>query len=243
MAVPDNFRSAEEKERFIQSTFSAIAARYDRINRIMTFSMDRRWRRRTAYFTGAPVGGSALDVCCGTGELSQALAERIGARGRVVGLDFNQDMLDIGREKQRQGLLANNIEFLQGNAMELPFPDNEFDTATIGFALRNVPDYRRVLREMMRVVRPGGAVVSLETGKPSMPLFKSLHGLYVDQLVPLIDKLSGDKKGPYAWLARSATAFLSQDALCRVFADIGLKDVVYHDLFGGVVAIHVGRKL
>ncbi|MBM7865479.1 demethylmenaquinone methyltransferase [Heliobacterium gestii] len=240
--MAEEFRSAEEKERFIQSTFSAIAARYDLMNQVMTFNSDTRWRRKAATLSRLPVGGAGLDVCCGTGELAQALAERVGAGGSVVGLDFNADMLTVAREKQREGKLARQIEFIQGNAMELPFPDNRFDTATIGFGLRNVPDFRQALREMTRVVKPGGTVVSLETSKPQSWPMKPLHGFYVDQLVPIIDRLSVGQKGPYAWLARSAQAFLPQEELSAVFREVGLTQVRYDNLFGGVAAIHVGFK-
>ncbi|ABZ84502.1 menaquinone biosynthesis methyltransferase ubie [Heliomicrobium modesticaldum Ice1] len=240
--MAEEFRSAEEKERFIQSTFSAIAARYDLMNQVMTFNSDTRWRRKAAALSQLPVGGAGLDVCCGTGELTQALAERVGARGSVVGLDFNADMLAVAREKQREGRLARQIDFIQGNAMALPFPDNRFDTATIGFGLRNVPDFRQVLREMTRVVKAGGTVVSLETSKPQSWPMKPLHRFYVDRLVPVIDRLSVGKQGPYAWLARSAQAFLSQEELSAVFREIGLIKVRYYNLFGGVAAIHVGFK-
>ncbi|MDD2420935.1 MAG: demethylmenaquinone methyltransferase [Heliobacteriaceae bacterium] len=242
MAVSGQFRSAAEKERFIQATFSTIAGCYDGMNRVMTFSLDRRWRRYTVQLSGMPAGGRALDVCCGTGELARALAERTGPAGRVTGLDFNREMLQIAKRKQEQGLLADSIDFVQGNAMALPFPDNQFDTATIGFGLRNVPDYRQVLREMRRVVRPGGTVVSLETGKPTLPVFKSLHGLYVGLFVPLIDRLAAGKNGPYAWLASSAEAFLPQEALAQVFREIGLDNVFFRNIFGGAAAVHVGVK-
>ncbi|MCW2278456.1 demethylmenaquinone methyltransferase [Heliophilum fasciatum] len=242
MGAIGNFRSAEEKERFIQATFSTIATRYDRMNQVMTFNLDRRWRRKTVQLSGVPVGGEALDVCCGTGELSQALAKHVGGKGRVIGLDFNAQMLAMAREKQEKGRLARQIQFIQGNAMALPFEDNCFDTATIGFALRNVPDYRQALREMLRVVRPGGTIVSLETAKPEVPVLKELHGFYVNGVVPMIDKLSVGQQGPYAWLARSAQAFLPQKDLARVFTELGCQQVSYHNLLGGVVAVHVGVK-
>ncbi|MTV47456.1 demethylmenaquinone methyltransferase [Heliobacillus mobilis] len=240
--MPDEFHSAEEKERYIQSTFSTIASRYDLINQVFTFNSDRRWRRKTAYYSAVGIGGTALDVCCGTGELAQALAERVGRRGHVVALDFNHDMLEVAREKQRQRLLEPQIEFIQGNAMELPFEDNRFDAATVGFGLRNVPDYRQALREMTRVIRPGGTVVCLETSKPVSTGLRLLHGLYVDHFIPMLDKMAAGRQGPYAWLARSTQAFLSQEELAQVFRDIGLINVRYYNLFGGAAAIHVGYK-
>lgn len=242
LTVLGGFQSVEEKEQFVHSTFSTIAPRYDRMNRLMTFNLDRRWRKKTATLSMVPKGGKALDVCCGTGELSQALAEQVSSQGQVIGLDFNADMLAIARAKQLQGRLAPTIEFMQGNAMALPFADNQFDTATIGFALRNVPDFRGALREMVRVVRPGGTIVSLETGTPSMPVMKFFHGFYVDAVMPLIDRFAVGQAGPYAWLARSAKAFVPQKELACVFEQIGCEQVAYVDLFGGVVAIHVGVK-
>ncbi|KAB2954609.1 demethylmenaquinone methyltransferase [Heliorestis acidaminivorans] len=242
MNYSDGFRSAEEKERYIQSTFSSIAGHYDAMNQWMTFYLDRRWRKKTALISAVPIKGRALDVCCGTGELSHCLAEQVSLQGEVTALDFNEDMLAVARKKQQKNRIHGNITFLQGNAMELPFDDNSFDTATIGFGLRNVPDFRQVLGEMMRVIRPGGTVVSLETAKPDAFIIKDMHKLYVKQLVPLLDKLSGGPKGPYAWLARSAQSFLPQEELAQEFRALGLEKVRYHNLLGGAVAIHVGFK-
>ncbi|QGG47756.1 demethylmenaquinone methyltransferase [Heliorestis convoluta] len=243
MQYSDGFRSAEEKERYIQSTFSAIANHYDSMNQWMTFNLDSRWRKKTALFSAVPLGGKALDVCCGTGELSHCLASQVGTTGEVIGLDFNEDMLAVAREKQKKDQIHKNIIFVQGNAMTLPFPDNTFHTATIGFGLRNVPDFRHVLGEMMRVIQPGGTVVSLETGKPEAFLIKDMHKLYVKKMVPMLDKLSGGPRGPYAWLARSAQSFLPQEELAKEYKALGLEKVKYYNLLGGAVAIHVGFKV
>lgn len=238
----EGFCSSDAKEAYIQKTFSSIAGNYDKLNAVMTFKLDRRWREKTALATGLGLGGNALDVCCGTGDLAQALAERCGNRGGVTALDFNADMLAQAKEKQSNGFLSSRIRFIQGNAMELPFPDHTFDTATIGFALRNVPDYVHVLKEMTRVVRPGGTVVTLETSKPQFPLLKELHHLYMSCLVPVLGQvLAGDAKA-YGWLAKSTAQFASQKELKAQMTALGLRQVRYVNLVGGVAAIHVGVK-
>lgn len=234
--------SGKSKEEFVHGVFSSIAHRYDLMNTALTFNLDKYWRRFTVAKTNIAPGGCALDVACGTGMLSIELAKTAGTSGRVVGLDFCENMLDHAVRNVEKTPYKNNIEFLQGNAMELPFEDNTFDCATIGFALRNVPDVNRCIAEMRRVVKPGGRVVSLELAKPSAPVFKQLYYLYFDHLVPLLGKLGVRKDGPYQWLSNSLKIYPHQSVVRDIFTNVGLKNAVYHELTGGIVAVHIGTK-
>ena len=140
--------------------FDRISGGYDRMNRLISGGMDGRWRTFTAGVSGAVAGDAVIDVCCGTGDLSLSLLDRVSSRGRVVGLDFADEMLDVARTK------SSIVEWIQGDALDLPFEDDQFAAATVGFGMRNLPDYARGFAEMARVVRPGGRVVCLELTEP-----------------------------------------------------------------------------
>lgn len=231
-----------DKAEYVRGVFAKIAKRYDLMNTLLSFNQDRYWRRRAVGETGLATGGRALDVCCGTGMLTLALAERVGPSGTVCGLDFSPEMLNVARAKVAQSTCGSRIELLEGDAMALPFPEDRFDAATIGFALRNVPDISVVLGEMRRVVRPGGRVVSLELAKPSMFGFKQLYYLYFEQILPLFGRLGVGVDGPYRWLPESLRRFPHQAEVAKLFEQAGFRKVDYYELTGGIVAIHIGVK-
>ncbi|MDR3564255.1 MAG: demethylmenaquinone methyltransferase [Negativicutes bacterium] len=237
-----NKSASWNKEEFVHNLFCTIAHRYDLLNTLLSFNRDRYWRRFAIGQTGLAAGQTGLDVCCGTGLMSIGLAKRLGPEGRVVGLDFCRSMLDIAVTNIAKTPYGANIELIEGNAMALPFADDSFDCATIGFALRNVPDIRAVISEMRRVVRPGGRVVSLDLAKPGAPGFKQLYYLYFEQILPILGKLGIGRDGPYQWLPESLRRFPHQTEICAYFSEVGLKDAAYHELTGGIVAVHVGRK-
>lgn len=222
--------------------FSSIAWKYDWMNTIMTFNLDSRWRKFTVAQANLSEGSIGLDVCCGTGKLCIEQAKSVGATGKVIGLDFCENMLRVAEKKLANHPLRSRIELVQGNAMNLPFPDNTFDCATIGFALRNVPDITKTLQEMMRVVKPGGRVISLELAKPSAPVFKQLYWFYFEKFVPLLGKLRVGVEGPYSYLPYSVKIFPHQQEIKQLFSQIGLQDAACHELTGGIVAVHVGTK-
>ena len=222
--------------------FNTIARRYDLLNRLMSLGMDRRWRRLAVQRSEFRPGGRALDICCGTGMITQELALTAGATGQVTGLDFSEQMLAVARENLQGFRLAKSITLVQGNAMDLPFPDDSFDCVTVGWGLRNVPDIATVLREMTRVVRPGGKVVSLDMAKPGAPVFKQLYWLYFNKLVPLMGHLWAGSRGAYNYLHDSARVFPHQQELAQMFAATGLVETGYQNLCGGVVALVEGRK-
>jgi len=237
-----NLPSKENKEKFVREMFNTIAGRYDLMNTLMSFGLDKSWRRFTVKRSELKAGGYGLDVCCGTGMLVMEQARVAGPGGRVVGLDFSENMLAVARENIKDFEYKQNIQLIQGNAMELPFEDNTFDCVTVGWGLRNVPEIMTAVKEMVRVVKPGGKVVSLDMAKPSAPVFKQVYWLYFEKIVPAMGKVWAGKKGAYDYLHDSARVFPHQAELARLFAAAGLVETAYHDLTGGVVAVVEGRK-
>jgi len=227
-------------EQYVHEVFQSIAPKYDKMNDIISFRRHKAWRAFAMRRMSVRPGTSAVDLCCGTCDWTIALA-RAGA-ARVVGLDFSEAMLEIGRRKVEQSGLAGRIELHHGNAMALPFEDNAFDYATIGFGLRNVPDLRQVLREMTRVVKPGGLVVSLDASKPTWQPFKALYDLYFQHLMPLLGKIFASRYQQYKWLPESLSQFPGRHELAEIFREVGLVEVQAYPLSGGVAALHIGVK-
>ncbi|WP_200759517.1 demethylmenaquinone methyltransferase [Effusibacillus dendaii] len=235
----NQFSSKEEKVHYV---FSRIAERYDLMNSVLSFRQHKVWRTYTMKRMNVRPGQSAIDVCTGTGDWAIALANAVGPNGRVVGVDFCEPMLEKGRAKVEQKGLSQNLELLYGNAMALNFPDNTFDYATIGFALRNVPDVLHVLREMTRVVKPGGMVVSLELSKPEWPPFRSLYYFYFDKILPRIGNAAAKDNISYSWLPESLKGFPGRLQLEEIFRQAGLERVESKPLTGGIAAMHIGYK-
>lgn len=186
-------------------------------------------------------GQTALDLCCGTCDWTIALADA-SVTGKVIGLDFSQNMLDVGAVKINKLGLNDQISLVQGNAMSLPFEDSSFDYVTIGFGLRNVPDYLQVLKEMRRVVKPGGQVVCLEVSKPTWQPFKAMYSLYFGRILPLMGKLVAKRFEEYKWLPESLKMFPDRAQLAKLFEEAGLIQVNAYPLTGGVAALHMGTK-
>ncbi|MGI6684412.1 MAG: demethylmenaquinone methyltransferase [Bacillota bacterium] len=234
--------SNENKEGYVRDLFNTIAGRYDLLNSMMSLGMDNKWRRFAVRRSEVGPGSLALDICCGTGKITLELAKRVGETGHVTGLDFSEKMLDVARKSVTASGLEKRITIKQGNAMDLPFPDNSFDAVTVGWGLRNVPDIFTVVNEMRRVVKPGGMIISLDMGKPEIPVFKEIYWLYFEKIVPLMGKIWARKESAYNYLHYSAKAFLHQKELAALFQEAGLTDTAYHNLCGGVVAVVEGRK-
>ncbi|MDQ0271082.1 demethylmenaquinone methyltransferase [Cytobacillus purgationiresistens] len=231
----------QSKEERVHKVFEKIYGNYDKMNSVISFQQHTRWRMDTMKRMNVQPGSKALDVCCGTGDWTIALSEAVGENGEVVGLDFSKNMLKIGEEKVKNHHLS-NIQLVHGNAMELAFPDNTFDYVTIGFGLRNVPDYLQVLKEMHRVVKPGGIAVCLETSQPTLIGFKQGYYLYFRYVMPLFGKLFAKSFNEYAWLHESAKDFPGMKELAVMFEKAGFADVKYKPYTGGVAAVHIGMK-
>ncbi|MFC0214860.1 demethylmenaquinone methyltransferase [Paenibacillus chartarius] len=234
-------RQAKSKEQFVHEVFESIAPKYDKMNDILSFGRHRAWRKFTMDKMNVKKGSSAIDLCCGTCDWTISLAKASGS-GSIVGLDFSKNMLDFGEAKIERLGLDDQIDLVQGNAMSLPFEDNSFDYATIGFALRNVPDLVKVIEEMQRVVKPGGMVVSLELSKPTWQPFKAIYYFYFNQLLPFLGKLVADRYEQYKWLPESLKQFPDHRQLADIFRRTGLQDVRVYPLTGGIAALHIGIK-
>lgn len=231
----------QSKEERVHHVFEKIYQNYDKMNSVISFQQHKKWRKDTMKRMNVQKGSKALDVCCGTGDWTIALAEAVGPEGEVIGLDFSKNMLKIGEEKVKNNNL-NQVSLIHGNAMELPFPDHSFDYVTIGFGLRNVPDYMQVLREMNRVLKPGGMAVCLETSQPTMFGFKQLYYFYFSHIMPLFGKIFAKSYEEYSWLQESAREFPGMKELAKMFEEAGFTDVHYKPYSGGVAAVHFGSK-
>lgn len=231
----------KDKRTYVKETFNSIAGRYDFMNSLMSLGMDKRWRKKTVEIADIKPGMNILDVCCGTGKLLIEISKVIGSSGSATGIDFSERMLETA--KKNIGLPeASNITLIQGDAADIPFDDAVFDGCTVGWGLRNVPDTRQVIREMMRVVKPKSMIVSIDMGKPELPIFKQIYWFYFEKLIPFFGKLFAGAPKEYSYLYNSAKKFSSQSELRDIFSECGLKNCGYKNLFGGVVAIVYGEK-
>ena len=210
--------------------FDRIAGPYDLMNSVMTAGLHHRWRSRAVDLARVGPGSKALDVATGTGDLAIELASR-GAE--VVGSDFSEGMLDVARRKAPQ------LRWEQGNALDLPYGDDSFDAATVGFGARNFSDLERGLREMARVVRPGGRVVVLEITTPQKPPLSTFFSLWFDRIVPMLGKLAAEPEA-YTYLPNSVKRFPGPEALGAMLAGAGLVDVRWILTAGGIIALHSG---
>lgn len=224
-------------EHQVNALFSRVAPHYDLLNNVISLGTQKLWRRDLFKQLQVSPHANALDVCCGTGDLAIELAKRIPA-GRVTGLDFNQQMLDLAFEKTKT---IGNLFLIRGDAMRLPFDDNQFDIVTIGFGLRNVPDADQALSEIYRVLKPGGQFVSLEMSQPTNPLVKVGWKAYFNAF-PVMASLAGGHFKDYQYLKKTSQQFVSAHQLARMMKAVGFKDVHYQLLNFGAAALHFGTK-
>jgi demethylmenaquinone methyltransferase/2-methoxy-6-polyprenyl-1,4-benzoquinol methylase len=225
--------------------FTGIAHRYDFLNHFLSVSMDRHWRKSAVnkvreLVASAPPSMLCLDVCSGTGDLAVALHR--GLRSRVIASDFCHPMLTRANAKMRAAGVAPSIHNIEGDALRLPFPDRSFDAVTIGFGLRNLEDFRRGLREMHRVLKPGGALVILEFSRPVMPVFKHIFNFYFRRILPRLGAaISGDRTA-YQYLPDSVWRFPTPVELAALMRADGFQQVDYVNLTGGIATLHSGKK-
>jgi demethylmenaquinone methyltransferase/2-methoxy-6-polyprenyl-1,4-benzoquinol methylase len=238
-------RPSRESEEFpdqVQGMFDRIAGVYDLMNTAMTAGLHHRWRARAADRAELAPGDAALDVCCGTGDLTLELARRVAPGGRVIGCDFSKPMLELARKKaagDERGVAE--VEFDFADALELPYDDAAFDAVTVGFGLRNLADLERGVEEMTRVLRPAGRLVVLEITQPIRPPLSTFFSLWFDRLVPLLGSVAGDAAA-YNYLPDSVRRFPRPEALAELMAAAGLGRIRYLVLAGGIIAVHSGVK-
>jgi demethylmenaquinone methyltransferase / 2-methoxy-6-polyprenyl-1,4-benzoquinol methylase len=232
----DSAHFAEQVNRM----FDRIADRYDLLNSVMTAGLHHRWRRRAADRAELAPGDAALDVCCGTGDLTLELASRVSPDGYVVGCDFSEPMLDLARRKAAQrGDAAARFEW--ADALQLPYDAGRFDAVTVGFGIRNFADRDRGLLEMARVLRPGGRLVILEITEPKRPPLSTFYSLWFDRIVPLLGSLSNDPEA-YSYLPESVRSFPGPQGLAEKMDAAGFTRIRWTILAGGIIAIHSGVR-
>jgi demethylmenaquinone methyltransferase/2-methoxy-6-polyprenyl-1,4-benzoquinol methylase len=225
------------KATYVNRMFAAIADRYDLMNRLMTGGLDQAWRRTVIELAHLPPAGWLLDVATGTGDIAYT-ARRQAPAAHVVGIDFTHEMMVVGQRKHHQGI----VDFVDGDAMRIPFPDDTFDAVTSGFGMRNVTAIAAAFAEQRRVARPGGRIICLETMPPPRGLWGALYRFYFFRLVPLLGGLISGQRRAYTYLPHSTERFPEPDALKAIMEGVGLRDVRYQRLMLGTVAIHVGVK-
>ena len=232
----------EDKVKKVGEVFHSVAANYDLMNDLMSLGIHRLWKRYTIELSAARTGHTILDIAGGTGDLTMKFSRLVGKTGKVVLADINDSMLHVGRDKLLDKGYAGNIEYVQANAECLPFNDNTFDCITISFGLRNVTDKQKALASMARVLKPGGRLLVLEFSKPSNPLIAKIYDRYSFSLLPLIGKFVAKDADSYQYLAESIRMHPDQETLQGMMDNAGFANTDFHNMTGGVVALHRGVK-
>ncbi len=222
----------------VNDLFARIARRYDLINDLQSFGLHRSWKRRVVELASPASGARALDLCCGTGDIAFALARR-GAQ--VTGLDFSAQMLEVAASRNAKTQPA-NVKFLQGDAQQIPFPENSFDIVTVGYGLRNLESWQRGLAEMHRVARPGGRLVVLDFGKPANAIWRALYFAHLKCSVPLVGLLFCGDASAYGYILESLKHYPAQLAVAEQMRELKCVNVRVVNLLGGAMAINYGEK-
>jgi demethylmenaquinone methyltransferase/2-methoxy-6-polyprenyl-1,4-benzoquinol methylase len=231
-----------DKARRVRGVFDSVAENYDLMNDLMSAGAHRLWKRFTLSLANLRAGQQALDVAGGSGDLAAGMARRVGERGLVVLTDINAAMLSRGRDRLIDAGIVGNVRYVQANAERLPFADGSFDCITIGFGLRNVTNKAAALASMRRALRPGGQLLVLEFSHPTAPGLKPLYDAYSFKVLPLLGKYVAGDEASYRYLAESIRMHPDQDTLLRMMQEAGLEGCRYHNLTGGIVAVHRGYR-
>ena len=231
-----------QKAQKVAEVFHSVAAKYDLMNDLMSGGVHRLWKRFTIELSGVRTGNRVLDIAGGTGDLTRQFSRLVGPTGAVVLADINASMLAVGRDRLMDKGVSGNVKFVQADAEKLPFPDNHFDVVTIAFGLRNVTHKEDALRSMLRVLKPGGRLLVLEFSKPSSALLSKAYDVYSFSLLPMMGKLITNDADSYRYLAESIRMHPDQETLKGMMADAGFAAVSFHNMTGGIVALHRGIK-
>jgi len=232
----------DDKARRVRGVFDSVAGKYDLMNDLMSGGLHRLWKQFTLSLTALKPGQRALDVAGGTGDLSLGLARQVGQQGHVVLSDINEAMLDRGRERLTDAGVVGNMSYCLADAQALPFADQHFDCVTIGFGLRNVTDKAAALKSMCRVLRPGGQLLILEFSHPTLPGLQPLYDAYSFRVLPLLGRLVANDAASYRYLAESIRMHPRQEQLVEMMREAGFDSCRYHNLSGGIVAVHRGYR-
>ena len=232
----------EDKARRVKGVFDSVASRYDLMNDLMSGGLHRLWKRFTIDQAAMRRGQAVLDLAGGTGDLAGKFASQVGSNGHVVLADINASMLKIGRRRLIDAGVAGNLSIAQVDAENLPFAGASFDCITIAFGLRNVTEKESALASMLRVLKSGGKLLILEFSRPSAAI-KPVYDLYSFNVLPLLGRLVADDAASYQYLAESIRMHPDQDTLTGMMREAGFERCRYHNLAGGIVALHVGYKV
>jgi len=234
--------NAEEKAGKVAEVFHSVAGNYDLMNDLMSAGIHRLWKRVAIEMSGVRRGNAVLDIAGGTGDLAAKFARIVGPEGNVVLADINESMLRVGRDRLIDRGITSNVRFSQADAQYLPFPDNTFDLITIAFGLRNVTDKEMALRSMLSVLKPGGKLLILEFSKPNNPLLSKLYDGYSFNVLPKLGKLFANDAESYQYLAESIRMHPDQQRLLGMMDAAGFANTDFHNMTGGIVALHRGVK-
>ncbi len=231
-----------QKADKVAEVFHSVAAKYDLMNDVLSGGLHRLWKRFTIELSGVRPGNRVLDIAGGTGDLTRKFSSLVGPSGEVVLADINDSMLKVGRDRLLDKGVAGNVQFVQADAEALPFPDNHFDVVTIAFGLRNVTRKENALRSMLRVLKPGGRLLVLEFSKPGNPLLAKAYDTDSFRFMPLAGKLITNDADSYRYLAESIRMHPDLETLKAMMVEAGFERVTYHNMTGGIVALHRGIK-
>jgi demethylmenaquinone methyltransferase/2-methoxy-6-polyprenyl-1,4-benzoquinol methylase len=234
--------NAEDKADRVAEVFHSVADKYDLMNDLMSAGIHRLWKRITIEMSGVRPGHRVLDIAGGTGDLAAKFSRLVGVEGTVVLADINQSMLTVGRDRLIDRGICNNVRFSQADAQYLPFADNTFDLVTIAFGLRNVTDKDMALRSMMRVLKPGGRLLVLEFSKPTSTVLSKLYDSYSFNVLPRLGNLFAKDADSYQYLAESIRMHPDQQTLQSMMDSAGFANTDFHNMTGGIVALHRGVK-
>lgn len=232
----------DEKQKKVGAVFESVASKYDLMNNLMSLGVHHGWKRFAVEASQVRSGQVVLDLAGGTGDLTRLFSEKIGPSGLVVLADINAAMIEVGRNRLLDQGLINNIKFAQANAEGLPFADNSFHCISIAFGLRNVTDKAAALRSMYRVCKPGGKLLVLEFSKPVLPGLNKVYDWYSFNLLPKLGQLCAGDASSYQYLVESIRLHPDKEKLKVMIEDAGFEDCYYHNLSGGIVALHIAYK-
>jgi len=233
---------AQEKVKLVQKHFDSIARKYDFMNTLLSFGLHHLWKRTAVKMMGLKQGNQVIDVCGGTADLAILAAQYSGLEGKVIVYDFNRAMMETGRNKVASSSFGNIIEYVQGDAEQISFPEGSFDAAMVGFGIRNLTHMEKGFAEMYRVLKPGGTLMCLEFSRPANPLFRLLYDTYSFYIMPFIGQLLTGSRTAYTYLPESIRLFPQPDELSATLRNIGFSTVTWRRLTNGIAVVHVGVK-